>query len=45
MEGYDLRCVLASEADLTEFLLAKIACLNLEAEPHLGVKDFLQRDS
>ena len=41
MDGYDLRCVLTSDADLTEFLMAKIACLNLQAEPHLGVKDFL----
>jgi hypothetical protein len=44
MEGYDLRCVLTSEADLTEFLMAKVACLNLEAEPHLSVKDFLQEN-
>jgi len=45
MDGYDLRCVLSSEADLTEFLMAKLASLNLEAEPHLGVKDFRQRSS
>jgi hypothetical protein len=41
MDGYDLRCVLALEADLREFLLAKLAHLNLEAEPFLGVKSFL----
>jgi hypothetical protein len=45
MDGYDLRCVLTSEVDLTEFLMAKLACLNLEAEPHLAVKDFRQRSN
>jgi hypothetical protein len=45
MDGYDLRCVLSSEADLTEFLMAKLACLNLDAEPHLGFKDFHQRSN
>jgi len=43
MDGYDLRCVLAMEADLRELLMAKLACLNLDAEPHLGVKAFLER--
>jgi hypothetical protein len=43
MDGYDLRCVLSSEADLTEFLMAKVACLNLESEPHLSVNNFRQR--
>jgi hypothetical protein len=41
MDGYDLRCVLTSEVDLTEFLMAKLGCLNLEAEPHLAVKTFI----
>lgn len=41
MDGYDLRCVLALEADLRELLLAKLAHLNLEAEPFLGVRAFL----
>jgi hypothetical protein len=45
MDGYDLRCVLSCEADLTKFLMAKLACLNLEAEPHLGVNEFRQRSS
>lgn len=40
MDGYDLRCVLSGEADLTEFLMAKLACLNLEANPHLSAKEF-----
>jgi len=41
MDGYDLRCALALEADLRELLLAKLARLNLEAEPFLGVRSFL----
>jgi hypothetical protein len=41
MDGYDLRCVLALQADLSEFVLAKIARLNLEAHPFLGVAEFL----
>ena len=43
MDGYDLRSVLALEADLREFLMAKLACLNLDAEPHLGAKSFLEQ--
>ncbi|MFQ5741447.1 MAG: hypothetical protein ACE5JX_20820 [Acidobacteriota bacterium] len=42
MDGYDLRCVLALDVDLRELLLAKLARLNLEAEPFLGVKAFLE---
>jgi len=41
MDGYDLRCVLALEADLRELLLAKLARLNLESEPFFGVRAFL----
>lgn len=41
MDGYDLRCALALEADLRELLLAKLARLSLEAEPFLGVRSFL----
>jgi len=41
MDGYDLRCVLACEANLRDFLLAKLARLNLEAEPFLGAKIYL----
>lgn len=41
MDGYDLRCVLALEVDLREMLLAKLAHLNLESEPFLGVRAFL----
>jgi hypothetical protein len=41
MDGYDLRCVLAFEADLTELLIAKLAHLNLRGEPFLSVREFL----
>jgi hypothetical protein len=37
MDGYDLRCALDETVDLRDFLTAKIAALNLETEPHLGV--------
>jgi len=33
MDGYDLRAILARQVDLHDFLIAKIAKLNLEAEP------------
>jgi hypothetical protein len=45
MDGFDLRCVLALTVDLPELLLAKLASLNLEAEPFLGVKAFLADSS
>lgn len=41
MEGYDLRAVLSGQADLRDFLLAKLAKLNLETEPFLGVSEYL----
>jgi hypothetical protein len=41
MDGYDLRCVLALEADLTDLLLAKVAHPNLKREPFLSVREFL----
>jgi hypothetical protein len=41
MDGYDLRTILSGEADLRDFILAKVARLNLEAEPFLGVKEYL----
>lgn len=40
MDGYDLRTVLNGQADLPDFLLAKLAHLNLKVEPFLGVKDY-----
>lgn len=42
MDGYDLRCVLTNQVDLRDFLLAKGAKLNLEAEPFLGVQQYLR---
>ncbi len=45
MDGYDLRCVLAQEVDLRDLLLAKLARLNLEAEPFLGVKTYLEESA
>lgn len=46
MDGYDLRGVLSGQADLRDFMLAKIAKLNLESEPFLGLPQYLkeQRD-
>jgi hypothetical protein len=40
MEGYDLRTVLSGSVDLRHFVLAKVAKLNLEAEPFLGVQQY-----
>ena len=41
MDGFDLRTVLAQRLDLSDFLLAKVARLNFEAEPFLSVKEYL----
>jgi hypothetical protein len=41
MEGYDLRTVLSARLDLHDFLLAKAAKLNLEAEPFFGVTEYV----
>jgi hypothetical protein len=41
MDGYDLRCVLALEADLRDLLLAKLDHLNVRSEAYLGVKAYL----
>ncbi len=43
MEGYDLRTVLSGQIDLQDFLLAKLAHLNLKAEPFFGVTEYLNR--
>jgi len=40
MDGYDLRGVLNGQADLRDFLLAKIAKLNLESEPFFGLTQY-----
>ena len=44
MDGYDLRTVLAGQADLREFVLAKATTLNLQSDPFLSVADFLKND-
>jgi hypothetical protein len=44
MDGYDLRCVLAGEIDLHDFLAAKVAALSLDTEPFLGAAQFLRSD-
>jgi hypothetical protein len=41
LNGYDLRCVLNRQADFTEFLLAKVARLNLHSDPAYGMPEFL----
>lgn len=41
MDGYDLRGVLSGQVDLRDFLLAKVAKLNIEGEPSLGIKEYL----
>jgi hypothetical protein len=41
MDGYDLRTVLTGQVDLRDFILSKVARLNLETEPFLGVKQYL----
>lgn len=45
MEGYDLRTVLGGRVDLRDFILAKVAKLNLEGEPFLGVGEYLSASS
>ena len=45
MDGYDLRTVLAGQADLPDFLLAKVASLNLEAEPFLSVSQYVKNEA
>lgn len=42
MDGYDLRCVLSGQIDLRDFLVAKLAKLNLHSEPFYGAADFLK---
>jgi len=42
MDGYDLRGVLSGQADLRDFVLAKVARLNLFGEPFYGLRDYLE---
>lgn len=39
MEGYDLRCVLSRQVDLSDLLLAKISKLNIDTEPFFSAKE------
>ena len=43
MEGYDLRTVLDAQLNLRDFMLAKIAKLNLKGEPFLSIKEYLSK--
>jgi hypothetical protein len=45
MDGYDLRAVLDGRIDLRDFLVAKVAKLNLAAEPFLGATTYLEEQS
>jgi hypothetical protein len=45
MEGYDLRTVLAGRVDLRDFLLAKVARLNLYGEPFYSVAQYMDEHS
>lgn len=42
VDGYDLRMVLTGEVDLKDILMAKIAKLNLYAEPYHSIKDYVK---
>jgi hypothetical protein len=44
MDGYDLRAVLSRMVDLHDFLLAKIAYLNLKTNPFLSVTEYLKEE-
>ena len=41
MDGYDLRTVLAGQVDLKDFLLAKVAKINLKAEPYYPAVEYM----
>jgi hypothetical protein len=41
MEGFDLRTVLVQVFDLRRLLKAKVAALNLEAEPYFAISGLL----
>ena len=41
MQGYDLRAILSEEVDLGDYILAAVKNLNLNAEPYLGVREYL----
>lgn len=41
MHGYDLRAILSEEVALRDYILAAVGNLNLNAEPYLGVREYL----
>lgn len=41
MDGFDLRTILGCQVDLRDFILAKIAKLNLEGDAFLGAREYL----
>ncbi len=41
MQGYDLRAILSEEVDLRDYILAAVRNLNVNAEPYLGVREYL----
>ena len=43
MQGYDLRAVLSEEVDLRGYILASVRTLNINAEPYLGVREYLKQ--
>ena len=42
MQGYDLRAILSEQVDLRDYILAAVKNLNLNAEPYLGVREYLE---
>jgi len=42
MDGFDLRKILEGQVDLRDLVLAKIANLNLKAEPYYGVMQYIE---
>ena len=43
MQGYDLRAILSEQVDLRDYILAAVKNLNLNAEPYLGVREYLEQ--
>ena len=45
MQGYDLRAILSEEVDLRDYILAAVKNLNLNAEPYLGIREYLEQST
>ena len=43
MQGYDLRAILSEQVDLRDYILAAVKNLNLNAEPYLGFREYLEQ--